>query len=63
MPITTDYGRDILYQVSRQGAETIAGRPLTDDEALRIARALPMSSIGEAVEEVVYSVVGGSPDD
>jgi hypothetical protein len=57
-----DGPREILFTVTRELASEIAGREITDDEADRLVKALPFSSIPDAVSEVV-SAVCGYPDE
>jgi hypothetical protein len=49
-------GRQILYAVTREMAEELAGHPVTDEEAERIAKAILISSIPDALIELVINV-------
>ncbi len=46
----------VLYAVTRADADRLAGRPISDDEADRLATALANSSIPDAVATVVAAV-------
>lgn len=51
-------GGQVLYAVTRGDVEERAGRPVTDDEADRIGRAIEHSTVSECVEGAVEQVVG-----
>lgn len=52
----------VLFSVTAEAAQDLAGRDLTDHELDRIERALPQSSINDAIEIVVFNVAA-PPDD
>jgi hypothetical protein len=47
-----------LYTVTRETAEELAGREITDDEAARIAKAIEFSTVADCVSEAVFQVCG-----
>lgn len=53
-----DWPTDPLFAVTRHELAQLAGRALTADEAVRIRTALANSSIPDAVEAVLSSVLG-----
>ena len=53
---------EILWKVTRETAEGLAGRKITDEEAARIARAIEYSTVHECVSEAVYQVCGLTED-
>jgi len=55
--------QEILYKVTRETAEELAGREITDDEAARIAKAIEFSTAGDAVSEAVFQVCGLAGED
>lgn len=54
--------RLVLYSVTREMAEEMAGREITDEEAARIAKAIEYSTVGECVSEAVFQVCGMPAD-
>lgn len=54
---------EILWAFTRAQASEAAGRPVTDEEAARIARAIGFSTAPDACRDVVFSVCGMPDDD
>lgn len=52
-----------LFSITRNDIASAAGREITDDEAVDVAKALENSSIPEAIAEVVDAVIGSEPCD
>jgi hypothetical protein len=52
-----------LYAVTRDMAEELAGRVITDGEAARIAKAIEYSTVSECVSEAVFQVCGSAEED
>ncbi len=53
----------MLYTFTREMAEGLAGRKITDEEAIRIRKAIEFSTISECVSEAVFQVCGLADDD
>jgi len=51
-------GGEVLFTFTREQADALAGRPVTDEEAARIAKAVPFSSVPDALAEVTGSIAG-----
>lgn len=54
---------NIVYQLTLTDIDRIAGREVTTQEAQSIARAIPFSSIPDALDVVVSSVVAEADHD
>jgi hypothetical protein len=50
--------RVILFAVTREYVNDLVGREITDDEAARLVKAIPFSTIPDALSEVVSAVCG-----
>lgn len=50
--------KNVLWAYTREDAEQAAGRPITDEEAARISKAISFSTAGEACEDAVIQVCG-----
>lgn len=50
---------EILWSFTRADADEAAGRPVTDEEAKRIAAAVGFSTAPEACADVVFAVTSG----
>jgi hypothetical protein len=48
----------VLYKFTREMAEGLAGRKITDEEAIRVAKAIEFSTVADCVSEAVFQVCG-----